>query len=106
MNRSATLLLTQRLMSSCSTPHSSGNSDRIPFPPSAATRSAACPIAGFAEILENPSEPPHLSPRQSCDRGSGPPSLLSASPKPFHASPLPPPTLPPSHPLFSSSNTT
>ena len=28
----------------------------------------ACPIAGFAEIPENPSDPPHFKPTQNCDK--------------------------------------
>ena len=60
MNLFETSSLTQRLISSCSTPQSSGNSERIAVPPSAMRRSAAWPIAGFAERPENPSEPPRL----------------------------------------------
>ncbi len=73
-------------MSCCSTPHSSGNSDKIPRPPSAASKSAVCPIAGFAEIPENPSDPPHFSPTTNFDSGAGFRSTLSASTMPTNVS--------------------
>src|ERR1700757_2056769 len=70
MNRSPTSLLRPRLINSCSTPHSSGNSDRIVRAPKAANKSELCPIAGFAEIPENPSDPPHFNPRHNLDGGA------------------------------------
>src|SRR5581483_915718 len=48
MNRSATSLETARSIRSCSTPHSSGNSDRMVRPPRATSRSEVCPMAGEA----------------------------------------------------------
>src|SRR5207244_4062559 len=54
-------------MSSCSTPHNSGNSESIVLPPSAARISAVCPMAGFGERPEKPSGPPlaQLRPQNS-----------------------------------------
>src|SRR5680860_1467514 len=62
MNFSAVASSAQRFTSSCSTPHSSGNSERIGEPPRADSRSEAYPREGFAEIPEKPSEPPHSRP--------------------------------------------
>src|SRR6266567_3794914 len=58
-------------MSSCSTPHNSGNSERIVLPPRAASKSAVRPIAGFAEMPEKPSDPPHFSPTLNAESGAG-----------------------------------
>src|SRR5260370_27896215 len=84
MKRSETLALAQRLMSSCSTPHSSGNSERIPLPPSVARRSATWPMAGIAENPENPSETPQFSPKQLCDKEADRLVALFASARPRH----------------------
>src|SRR5258708_10958750 len=70
MNGSASSLRALRLMSSCPTPHNSGNSERIVLPPSAASISAVCPIAGFADRPEKPSEPPHFNPRHKLESGA------------------------------------
>ena len=63
--------LAHRLTISCSTPQSSGNSERITLPPSATTKSATFPNAGFAEIPEKPSDAPHSIPMVSLERGDG-----------------------------------
>ena len=60
MNRTASSSLTHRLTSSCSTPHSSGNSERIGDPPTAARISEAYPNAGFAdEVFGTSAAAPH-----------------------------------------------
>src|SRR5680860_601336 len=71
MNFSAVASSAQRFTSSCSTPHSSGNSERIGEPPRADSRSEAYPREGFAEIPEKPSEPPHSRPSFILDSGAG-----------------------------------
>src|SRR5437899_173706 len=85
-NRSATSIRMQRSINSCSTPHSSGHSARIPLPPSTTSRSAVCPMAGFAECPEQPSEPPHFTPSVRVDNGAGFRSALSASTQPRNVS--------------------
>src|SRR5438876_159957 len=82
MKRSPTSPLIARLMSSCSTPHSSGNSERIVRAPNATSRSEVCPIAGFADKPENPSEPPHFRPTHRCERSAGSRCVLSAFTRP------------------------
>src|ERR1700751_5663368 len=69
MKRPATSLLVLRFTNSCSTPHSSGNSERIVRPPRAARISDVWPMAGFAEIPEKPSDPPHFSQMHKPERG-------------------------------------
>src|SRR5579859_2752480 len=71
-----------RFTSSCSTPHNSGNSASIPLPPRAAITSATWPIAGLAEMPENPSDPPHFNPTDKAESGAGVRSNLLASTKP------------------------
>src|SRR6478609_2185065 len=69
----------QRFTNSCSTPHNSGNSERIVVPPKATNLSDNTPNVGLAEIPENPSEPPHSRPIFSFDNGVGVLSVLLAS---------------------------
>jgi len=57
-----------------------GNSERIVRPPSVVDKSARWPIAGFAEIPEKPSEPPHLRPTVSEESGAGVLESLFARP--------------------------
>src|SRR4030095_13807732 len=78
MKRSPVSLFVLRSIKDCSTPHSSGNSERIVRPPNTVTKSETCPTAGFAEMPENPSEPPHLSPTHRLDNGVGARCSLSA----------------------------
>ncbi|MNS56805.1 hypothetical protein D3C72_896770 [compost metagenome] len=61
----------QRFTNSCSTPHNSGNSERIVVPPKATKWSDNTPNVGFAEIPEKPSDPPHSKPILSLDNGAG-----------------------------------
>ena len=68
---SATSFVTDLFCNSCSTPHNSGNSAIITVPPNPTTRSAVCPMAGFADIPEKPSDPPHFTPTRSADKGAG-----------------------------------
>src|SRR5690606_12621398 len=63
---------------SCSTPHSSGNSDKMAVPPKAAKISDTAPKVGLAEIPEKPSEPPHSKPTLKLDKGAGFRSILLA----------------------------
>ena len=60
MNFFAFSSLIHRSTSSCSTPLNSGNSESIAPPPSLISLSVVAPKVGFAEIPENPSDPPHL----------------------------------------------
>ena len=80
INRLPISLDSHRFTISCSTPHNSGNSDSITRPPKPTVRSATCPIHGFAEIPENPSEAPHSIPRHNLERGAAvrPVLLISA----------------------------
>lgn len=63
---------------SCSTPHSSGNSDRMAVPFKAANKSETAPKVGLADIPEKPSDPPHSKPTRSLDNGAGLRSALLA----------------------------
>ena len=49
------------------------------MPPRAAMMSETCPMAGFAESPEKPSDPPHCRPSVSFDSGAGCRVTLSAS---------------------------
>src|SRR5688500_14382136 len=71
MNSAPASSCSHLLINSCSTPHNSGNSDNMLLPPSATNKSDACPIAGFAEIPEKPSEPPHFNPTTNLLKGAG-----------------------------------
>src|SRR5690606_41632634 len=46
------------------------------------TRSLRCPRTGFAEMPENPSEPPHFRPTESLESGAGRRSCLFISTSP------------------------
>ena len=70
MNFFAFSSLIHRSTSSCSTPLNSGNSERIAPPPSLISLSVVAPKVGFAEIPENPSDPPHSNPMVSLERGN------------------------------------
>ena len=63
---------------SCSTPHSSGNSDKIAVPFKAANKSETAPKVGFADIPEKPSEPPHSKPIFNFDKDAGLRSIVFA----------------------------
>src|SRR5256885_6439851 len=58
------------------------NSARIVRPPNVASKSEVCPIAGWAESRENPSEPPHFNPTHNCERAAGALVTWSASIRP------------------------
>ena len=79
---SATSEVTDLFCNSCSTPHNSGNSAIMTVPPSPTSKSAVWPMAGFAEIPENPSDPPHFTPKRNADNGAGLRSILLISIKP------------------------
>src|SRR5690606_14935668 len=81
-NLAAFSSVTQRLINSCSTPCNSGNSANKVCPPIDTTRSLRCPRTGFAEIPENPSEPPHFRPTESLESGAGCRSCLFISTSP------------------------
>src|SRR5688572_5387051 len=68
-NLSASAGVVQRSQRDCSTPQSSGNSERTGAPPRAARRSAVWPMAGLAEMPEKPSEPPHSTPTMRSEMG-------------------------------------
>src|ERR1035441_7883933 len=61
MKRSPISLFVARSIRPCSTPHNSGNSERMVLPPRAVSRSEVCPMAGFAEMPEKPSCHPERS---------------------------------------------
>ena len=67
----------------CSTPFNSGNSASTVVPPSATNKSEAYPKDGFAEIPENPSEPPHSKPTINLLSEVGVRLILFASIKPI-----------------------
>ena len=81
---SAISFVTALFCNSCSTPQSSGNSAIITVPPNPTTKSAVCPMAGLAEIPENPSEPPHLTPTRKADKGAGLRVCLLISTRPLN----------------------
>src|SRR5690606_17249332 len=82
MNFSAVGSSTQRSLNSCSTPHNSGNSESITEPPKLTSISDKYPNAGFAEIPEKPSEPPHSKPMHNLSNPASLRSNLLASTKP------------------------
>ena len=103
--RTASSGLTQRSIRSCSDPSNSGNSARSVVPPSALSRSEVCPMPGFAEIPEKPSEPPHLSPTESADNGAAARVARLASMRPANVSRIAAPISASSVPIRCCSNT-
>src|SRR5260370_12734626 len=100
MNLLPTSLFTDRLIRSCSTPQSSGNSARIVRAPSETSRSDVWPIAGFAERPEKPSDPPHFNPTQRCDKSTGSRLAELASTNPSNVAAIPLETISYSQLLF------
>ena len=84
LNFTAFFVSTHRLINSCSTPLSSGNSDKIVVPPSPTIKSETYPKVGFAEIPEKPSEPPHSKPIINLLNEAGFRTILLASINPIN----------------------